>query len=211
MVQDIADRCTGGLTKTAIGKLVKIIAQVHQVIQIFQRASSFRNVGQDFKSTLIADAAGIAFSAAFFAEEIQQVLWPDRPHRCLHRKSTRAPEPSATPALLKESKSMGVSCRLAGMMEPEEPPVWASLKVLPFFHSLAVNGDDFTQGNSHRNFDQTGDIHIAENGVNLGAGLVGGPKLRYQSAPFRRIGATFASVSTLLTRVGLSHKPLVVG
>src|SRR5512145_2356594 len=42
-------------------------------------------------------------------------------------------------------------------------------------------------------------------------GLEGVPKLRYQAAPLRKIGGTLARVSTLLTRVGLPHKPFVVG
>jgi hypothetical protein len=47
-----------------------------------------------------------------------------------------APEPSETPARLYESKSMGVSCKLAGMIDPLEPPVCAILKLDPSFIPL---------------------------------------------------------------------------
>ena len=50
---------------------------------------------------------------------------------------SRAPEPRETPALRKESKSMGVSCREAGAMLPLEPPDWTSLRALPSFMPLA--------------------------------------------------------------------------
>src|SRR5512141_3469016 len=38
-------------------------------------------------------------------------------------QTSNAPEPSDTPALRKESKSSGVSCRLAGTIVPLDPPV----------------------------------------------------------------------------------------
>ena len=42
-------------------------------------------------------------------------------------------------------------------------------------------------------------------------GLEGVPKLRYHLAPWRRMAGILARVSTLFTRVGLFHSPLVVG
>ena len=43
--------------------------------------------------------------------------------------------------------------------------------------SPGVDGDHFAQGDAHRHFDQTGDIDIAQDGVDLGAGAAGRAEL----------------------------------
>ena len=59
------------------------------------------------------------------------------------------------------------------MIEPLEPPVCASLNVRAVLHALAVDGDDFAQRDAHRHFDQAGDVDVAQDGVDLGAGALG--------------------------------------
>ena len=95
------------------------------------------------------------------------------------------------------------------MIDPDDPPVWASLKVVAVFHSLGVNGNHFAQGNSHGHFDQAGDIDIAQGWYRpWSPGWRVCRNRGYQAAPLRRIGATLARVSTLFTRVGFPQRPL---
>jgi hypothetical protein len=55
----------------------------------------------------------------------------------------------------------------------------------------------------------TSSVSLRENNIVPGQSFV--PKPRYQSAPFNKMRGTLASVSTLLTDVGLPNRPTVTG
>jgi hypothetical protein len=70
--KDIVQGRAGGLAEAAVRHLNQVFAQVGKHVQVSEVAFAVGNVGQDFESALGTDAAGIAFTAAFVAEEIEE-------------------------------------------------------------------------------------------------------------------------------------------
>ena len=87
----------------------------------------------------------------------------------------------------------------------------AHLELLAAFHPAAISVDELPQGNAHVDFHDLRGVDLADNLVNLGARSV---RRAQTFVPFPALGddgRDEARVSTLLTTVGLCHKPATPG
>ena len=115
------------------------------------------------------------------------------------------------PAALRLSKSTGRSARVSGMQPPEGPPICTALRCRPPSMPPPISSTMrrmlIPMGTS---ISPPRTILPARAKV-LVPGLVGVPAALKASTPWVRIQGTVARVSTLLTRVGCPHRPLVDG
>ena len=113
------------------------------------------------------------------------------------------------PMLLSESKSRGRSrcSSLAQQQPPDGPPICTALNFLPSGMpppmSKITSRTVVPMGTSMRPVFTTLPVRAKA----LVPGLFSVPMWRYQSTPLRMIRGTLAKVSTLLSTVGLPHRP----
>src|SRR5690349_18902269 len=97
------------------------------------------------------------------------------------------------------------------MQPPEGPPVCTALIVCPSGAPPPISSTICRRGIPMGTSMSPLFVILPVSANTLVPLLFSVPKLAYQSAPFLRIGATLANVSTLLSNVGQPHSPLSAG
>ncbi len=148
-----------------------------------------------------------ALAAALVSAEAEQVGRRARACWCARRRRRSPPWPSMQPTSASAVKSNSVSSRDAGRIPPSGPPIWSALSSWPSTMPPATSSHSsrtvmpkrtsYTPGRRNRSLKQT----------SLVPGVASGLRSRYAVAPLAATNGMFASVSVLLTTVGIPYRP----